>query len=92
MSSETKKEKPTSIRFNKMEKRIIAEKANEVGKTPGKYVKYMALHGEEAMSMETMVQVQNLVNEAVNAIKDANPEKAAAMEREVNQLWTSLKY
>ncbi len=81
----------TSIRLNDEEKRILDEKAKEKGMSRSTYIREKALHGEEGLTPEMMVHIQNLVNEAFETIRYADMDKAVSMEMEVNKLWTLLK-
>ena len=81
----------TSIRLNDEQKRILDEKAKERGVSRSTYIRDRALHGDEGLTPETMVRIQNLVNEAFEAIRYADVDKAISMEMEVNELWTLLK-
>lgn len=81
----------TSVRLNDEEKRFLDEKAKEKGMSRSAYIREKALHGEDGLTPEMMIRMQNLVNEAFETIKYADMDKALFMEQEVNELWKSLK-
>lgn len=90
MKKRTQK-KVTSVRLNDEEKQMVAEKAKAKGMSTSGYIRDKVLHDEKGLTPETMIQMQNLINEAFEAIKYADPDKAISMEMEVNKLWTLLK-
>ena len=83
--------KVTSVRLNDEEKQIVAENTKAKRMTTSSYIRDRVLHDEKGLTLETMIQMQNLVNEAFETIKYADPDKAISMEMKVNELWTSLK-
>lgn len=80
--------KSTSIRFSDNDRKIINEKAEEKNMCFSEYVRDSAVHGGESLSPYAKTKIQNLINEAYDVLKGSNPEKAAKMEKEMNDVWT----
>lgn len=78
----------TSIRFSAKEREMIQEKADECGMGFSEYVREKAKHPDQVLTPYQKVKIQNLVNIAYEQIKDSDPDKAQAMMKEVQDIWT----
>ena len=81
---------PTSIRLSPNERAIIEKKAEAKGMKPTAYIVHAAVHGSDGIELKQMIAFQNVMNHAVDAVRDANPDAAKMIESEVNDLWQQL--
>ncbi len=91
MKAEHEQKKTTSIRLSDDEKKIVKEKAAAKGMQFASYIEFMALHGVEGISPETLVKIQNILNGAVEAVIHMDKSKVLELKQEANELWQSLK-
>lgn len=54
-------------------------------------INYRLKHFKAPLTPVIMVKVQNLVNTAVDTVKDTDPSKADKMQKEVDDLWKYLR-
>ena len=81
---------PTSIRLSPNERAIIEKKAAAKGMRTTAYIVHAAVHGSEGIEPKQMIAIQNIVNHAVDVVKEVNPDAAKKMESEANELWRQL--
>lgn len=91
-----KKEKVTSIRLSKEQYQRVKKQAEQHGMTMSNYIITNAVHGENLLTPEQVVRLQNIVNEAVGVVMEYAPEASKdkriwRIRREMSKLWTSLK-
>ncbi len=86
-----KKTKVTSIRLTEEQHTKVQQKADENNMSMSNYMITIATSNEPALNPKVMVQIQNIVNDAIETINEYAPEKKENMEKEVNKLWSLLK-
>ena len=86
-----KKTKVTSIRLTEEQHTKVQQKADENNMSMSNYMITIATSNEPALNPKVMVQIQNIVNDAIETINEYAPEKRENMEKEVNKLWSLLK-
>ncbi len=91
-----KKGKVTSIRLSEEQYQRVKKQAEQHGMTMSNYIITTAVHGENLLTPEQMVRLQNIVNEAVAVVMEYAPEASKdkriwRIRREMSKLWTSLK-
>jgi len=91
MKKESEKKKPTAIRLSDDERRIVEAKAKAKGMPLSSYITFMAVHGEHGITPEVLVRIQDIVNHALEIIKQSDYHEAALLQMEVNDLWSLLK-
>jgi len=82
--------KPTSIRLSEQERAIIEQKAAAKGMKMTAFIVDAAVHGSDGIRPKDMVQIQNIVMQAVELVKDVDPAAAQNLKSEVNALWQRL--
>lgn len=90
MKKESEKKVPTAIRLSPNERRIVEEKAKTMEMSVTGYIRHMAVHGDENITPNVMVKIQNLVNHAHDVAKQINPDEALSLEEEANEIWSLL--
>ena len=91
-----KKGKVTSIRLSEEQYQRVKKQAEQHGMTMSNYIITNAVHGENLLTPEQVVRLQNIVNEAVGVVMEYAPEASKdkriwRIRREMSKLWTSLK-
>lgn len=91
-----KKGKVTSIRLSEEQYQRVKKQAEQHGMTMSNYIITTAVHGENLLTPEQVVRLQNIVNEAVAVVMEYAPEASKdkriwRIRREMSKLWTSLK-
>lgn len=81
--------KPISVRLNRHEQAIVAEKAAAKGMKPSTYMGYVAVHGCDGISSAEKVRFQNVINRAADALEAFAPEEAAKIRMEGDSIWDS---
>lgn len=81
---------PTSIRLSPNERAVIEEKAKEKGMKTTAYIVHAAVHGSDGIEPKQMITFQNIVNHAIDAVREVNPAAAKKIESEANELWQKL--
>lgn len=79
--------KPISVRLNRHEQAIVAEKAAAKGMKPSTYMGYVSVHGCDGISPAEKVRFQNVINHAADALKAFAPEEAQKIRMEGNAIW-----
>ena len=87
-----KKGMVTSIRLTEEQHQRVKKQAEQQGMTMSNYI----MHGENLLTPELVVRLQNIVNEAIAVVLEYAPEllkekRIWKMRREMSKLWTSLK-
>lgn len=90
-SNEDKKNVKTSVKMTERDHDLLEQRARECGKKIGPYIVDTAVKAENAITPETVAKLQNIVNFACEAVKETSPRKVKEMQKEVNDLWSSLK-
>lgn len=90
-SNEDKKNVKTSVKMTERDHDLLEQRARECGKKIGPYIVDTAVKAENAITLETVAKLQNIVNFACEAVKETSPRKVKEMQKEVNDLWSSLK-
>lgn len=88
---EEKKQKVTSVRLTEDQHQRLKDQADARGMSVSNYLITTAVHGENNITPEIMVRMQNLVNEVSDIAQEYAPEKKQQIQKEVNQLWCLLK-
>ncbi len=91
-----KKGMVTSIRLTEEQHQRVKKQAEQHGMTMSNYIITTAVHGENLLTPEQVVRLQNIVNEAVAVVVEYAPEllkekRIWKIRREMSKLWTSLK-
>ena len=81
---------PTSIRLSPNERKVIEARAKEIGMKTTAYIVHAAVHGSDGIEPKQMIAFQNVMNHAVDAVRETNPDAAKMIECEVNDLWQQL--
>ena len=79
--------KPISVRLNRHEQAIVAEKAAAKGLKPSTYMGYAAVHGCDGITPAEKVRFQNVINHAADALEAFAPEEAAKIRMEGDAIW-----
>ena len=79
--------KPISVRLNRHEQAIVAEKAAAKGMKPSTYMGYAAVHGCDGISPAEKVRFQNVINHAADALEAFAPEEAAKIRKDGDAIW-----
>ena len=69
----------------------IQKMADEKEMSMGSYIVNSAIHSQKSVTPEIMVNIQNFVNTACEAVEEFAPDKAKKMEKEAKKLWSLLK-
>lgn len=85
-----RKSKVTSIRLTEEQHKCIQKKAQAIGMTVSNYIITIAASGDNSVTPELLVTLQNIVNEACSAMEEYAPDRVTAMQQEVNELWQKL--
>ena len=86
-----KKTKVTSLRMTEERYQAIQKMADEKEMSMGSYIVNSAIHSQKSVTPEIMVNIQNFVNTACEAVEEFAPDKAKKMEKEAKKLWSLLK-
>ncbi len=91
-----KKGMVTSIRLTEEQHQWVKKQAERYGMTMSNYIITTAMHGENLLTPELVVRLQNIVNEAIAVVMEYAPEllkekRIWKIRREMSKLWTSLK-
>ncbi|MBR5370988.1 MAG: hypothetical protein IK130_02115 [Oscillospiraceae bacterium] len=54
------------------------------------YIVHAAVHGSDGIEPKQMIAFQNVINHAVDAVREVNPDAAKKIESEANELWQQL--
>ncbi len=84
------KGKVTSVRLSEEQLKTVKSKAKTHGMSVSNYIITTAVNGGNALTPETLVQIQNLVNDACAALSEAAPEKVHELQKGVDELWQKL--
>ena len=79
--------KPISVRLNRHEQAIVAEKAAAKGMKPSTYMGFAAVHGCDGISPAEKVRFQNVINHAADALEAFAPEEASKIRMEGDAIW-----
>lgn len=79
--------KPISVRLNRHEQAIVAEKAAAKGMKPSTYMGYAAVHGCDGITPAEKVRFQNVINHVADALEAFAPEEAAIIRMEGDAIW-----
>ena len=79
--------KPISVRLNRHEQAIVAEKAAAKGMKPSTYMGYVSVHGCDGISPAEKVRFQNVINHAADALEAFAPEEAVIIRMEGDAIW-----
>ena len=90
-SENDKKNFKTSVKMTQRDHDMLEQRAKECGKKIGPYIVETAVKADKSITPETVAKLQNIVNYACEAVKETSPKKAKDMQKEVNELWWSLK-
>lgn len=90
-SENDKKNFKTSVKMTQSDHELLEQRARECGKKIGPYIIETAVRADKSITPETVARLQNIVNFACEAVKETSPQKAKDMQKEVNELWWSLK-
>ena len=85
-----RKGKVTSIRLTEEQHKRIQKKAQARGMTSSNYIITAATSGDNSVTPELLVTLQNIANEACCAMEEYAPDRVTAMQQEVNELWQKL--
>ncbi len=85
-----RKDTVTSVRMSKEQKQKIKDNADKAGMPVGSYMVNVAANGGDKLTPAALVELQNLVNIACDAVKENKPEKIDEMQEGANKLWQRL--
>lgn len=85
-----KKGKVTSIRLTEEQRTRIHEQAKSKGMTVSNYIVTAAVNGDNAVTPETLIKMQNIANMACAAVEKYAPEKVESIQKGVDELWQEL--
>ena len=89
-SENERKDTVTSVRMSKDQKQKIQQKAEKEGMSIGSYMVNVAANGWDKLTPAVLVEFQNLLNIACDAVKDNKPEQAEDMQKRGFKLWQKL--
>ena len=89
-SDKERKDTVTSVRMSKDQKQKIQKNADKAGMPIGSYMVNVAANGGDKLTPAALVELQNLVNIACDAVKENKPEKIDEMQEGANKLWQKL--
>ena len=81
-----KKTVNVSIRMTAEQKHVFEERAKITGVKPSNYIVNAAFHAHE-LDPKTRVMMQNLLNDAVKAVQQYDPERAKEIEKRGKEIW-----
>ena len=90
-SNDDKKNVKTSVKMTNRDHDLLEQRARECGKKIGPYIVETAVRADKSITPETVAKLQNIVNFACEAVKETSPRKVNEMQKEVNDLWSSLR-
>ena len=90
-SENDKKNFKTSVKMTQSDHELLERRARECGKKIGPYIVETAVKADKSITPETVAKLQNIVNYACEAVKETSPKLVKGMQKEVNELWSSLK-
>lgn len=90
-SNDDKKNVKTSVKMTNRDHDLLEQRARECGKKIGPYIVETAVRADKSITPETVAKLQNIVNFACEAVKETSPRKVKEMQKEVNDLWSSLR-
>lgn len=79
----------TSIRLTEEQHERVQKKAKENGMTVSNYIITTSVNGN-AVAPKLVVKLQNIANEVCSVMEKHAPDRAKAIQREVNELWQKL--
>lgn len=85
-----RKEKVTSIRLSQEQQQKIKENADKAKMPFSTYIVNTAMNGGNKLTPAALVELQNLINTACDAVKQNAPEKIQEMQEGAFQLWQKL--
>ena len=89
-SENERKDTVTSVRMSKDQKQKIQKNAEKTGMPIGSYMVNVAANGGDKLTPAVLVEFQNLLNIACDAVKDNKPEQAEDMQKGAFKLWQKL--
>ena len=89
-SESDKKNFKTSVKMTQRDHDLLEQRAKECGMKIGPYIVNTAIKSDKSVTPETVAKLQNIVNCACEAVKETSPKKAKDIQKEVNELWSSL--
>ena len=84
-----RKGKVTSIRLTEEQHERVQKKAQEKGMTVSNYIITTSVNGNAA-DPELLVKLQNIANETCSIMEKYAPDRAKAIQQEVNEIWQKL--
>ena len=90
-SENDKKNISTSVRMTQGDYDLLEQRAKECGMKIGPYIVETAVRADKSITPETVAKLQNIVNYACEAVKETSPKLVKGMQKEVDDLWSSLK-
>lgn len=85
-----RKDKVTSVRLSNEQYRKISENAKKNHTTVNEYMVRVAVNGDNTLTPEMMVLMQNQINFACSVVQEYAPDKVDEMQEGVNKLWQKL--
>lgn len=89
-SDKERKDTVTSVRMSKDQKQKIQKNADKAGMPIGSYMVNVATNGGDKLTPAVLVEFQDLINTACEAVKDNKPEQAEDMQKGAFKLWHKL--
>lgn len=89
-SESERKEKVTSVRLTENQHKRLQENANAAGMTVSNYMITTAVNGGSALTPKLLAQMQNVTNEACEAVSVYAPEKVKSIQKGMAKLWQEL--
>ena len=81
----------TSLKMTKGDHDFLEQRAQACGKSLSSYIVETAVKADKTITPETVAKVLNIVNYACEAVRETSPKKIKDMQKEVDELWSSLK-
>lgn len=91
MNNEKQSTVKKSIRIPKRVAEEIENEAAEKNQSFSDTVIYRLQHFQRPLTPAIMEKIQDITNKATEAIKEYDPQKVDVMQKEVAELWKSLK-
>ena len=85
------KGKVTSIRLSQKQHESVKAKAEANGMSLSNYIITSAVNGENNISPDLLVKIQNLTNTACMIAEKYSPETVESLQKGANEIWHALK-
>lgn len=90
-SLEEQKTRRVSTRMTQAQYDEIEKKAEERNMSVSAFMVDASAHNDNQITLPQLLKIQNLANQAAESLMDSDPQTAAEIQKEVAELWSSLK-